>query len=678
MERAWRTCSLHAGRVLRWFGYVLVLGWIFSAHAAEDVSPDLAAASEAQSVAAYKGMSLEELMNQDVTSVSRQPEPYREAPASIQVVTHDDIVDFGAASIPEALRLADNLDVAQASSSTWHISARGFNSSVGNKLLVLVDGRSIYTPLFSGVIWNQQDYLMEDLDRIEVISGPGGTLWGENAVNGVINIVTKDAKETQGLYTEVGGGTWLQDFVGLRYGGMISSNTYFRVYGKYFDRGPEEYRDGSSAHDGWNRGQAGFRVDADAAAGNPLTVEGEGFGGFSDVMPGGEGTPKATGTTSGGHILGRWTHTFAEDSDFNLQMYYDRTDLEAPFQGLGAIPPGPLGDALDTYDLDFQDRFGLGTRQRITWGAEYRFTHDVVSQAPLVAFLPAVLDQNLFSAFLQDEIKLYRELYLTLGSKIEHNDYTGLEYEPSARLQLNLTEHQTLWGAVSRAIRAPSRYDRDLYEPNPAYSLLLVGNDTFRSEDVIAYELGYRAQLAKRVSGSIAGFFNQYDHLRTLNLRNSTTLPAIFENNLRGYTYGTEISLTYQALDWWRLHAGYDLLEEHLRTGPGGDLQGGLAETADPKHQVFLRSSMDLPGRVSLNAALRWIDTIQNNSGAVVGRVPAYAELDLRLAWQATKNVEFSIVGQNLLHEQHLESGFPDSTQEQIVRCVYGAIKFRW
>ncbi len=651
-------------------------------NADELTSPPSAATNGTDSkiLAAYKKMSLEELMNQEVTSVAKQPEPYGHAPAAIQVVTGDEIRRFGAASIPEALRLADNLDVAQITSSSWAIGARGFNAAVGNKLLVLMDGRSVYTPLFSGVIWNMQDYLLEDIDRIEVISGPGGSLWGANAVNGVINISSKSAKDTQGTYVDAGGGSWLQDFVGVRYGGTLASNVYYRVYGKYFNRGAEVYADGSSANDEWNRGQGGFRLDAEGANENHFTLQGDIFGGDNNSTPGGQGTPTAEGTSGGGNILGRWTHSIADDSDISLQLYYDRTHLAAPFQSSGPIPAGTLYEDLDTCDVELQHNFSLGTRNRIVWGVGYRFTHDEVQDAPLVAFVPNTLDQNLYDAFVQDEIKLLETVYFTIGSKLEHNDYTGYEYEPSARLQWNVTDKQMIWGAVSRAVRSPSRYDRDLLEPSPPYGTFLgTRNSHFQSETVIAYELGYRAQLGQKVSGSLNGFYNTYNNVRSINFTGGTSLPLIFENNLEGNTYGFEFSLDYQLLEWWRLHGGYDLLKEDIHVKPGQtDLFNALNETADPENQIFLRSSMDLPWRTELDVAFRWIDTLHNNNGGIPGTVPSYAEMDVRLGWHATKNLEFSIVGQNLLQDHHPEYGFPGPAQEQIVRSVYGKVAWRF
>src|SRR6185312_9047978 len=409
------------------------------------VRPAFADDSLAQTTEAYKKMSLTELMDLDVTSVAKQPEPYGQAPAAIQVITSEDIARSGASSLPEAMRLADNLEVAQKNSHDWAISARGFNTALGNKLLVLMDGRSVYTPLFSGVFWDVQDYLLQDIDRIEVISGPGGTLWGANAVNGVINITTKSAKDTQGLYVEGGGGSQLQYFGGARYGGTITSNVYYRVYGKYFQRDNEVFGDGKDAPDSWNMGRGGFRIDAEPSLQNTFTLQGDYYAGHEGVVTGGRAN------VSGGDLLGRWSHTFSESSDMSLQMYYDRTHLVDPIPAsvAGTItlaPAGTLTDDLDTFDIDFQHHLHLGDWNNIVWGLGYRFTHEVDDNAPALAFLPPTLDHNLFSAFLQDEITLRENLFLTLGTKIEHNDYTGMEVEPSARLQWNVTPKQMLWG----------------------------------------------------------------------------------------------------------------------------------------------------------------------------------------------------------------------------------------
>jgi len=582
------------------------------------------------------------------------------------------------------MRLADNLDVAQKNSHDWAISARGFNTALANKLLVLMDGRSVYTPLFSGVFWDVQDYLLQDIDRIEVISGPGGTLWGANAVNGVINITSKSAKDTQGLYVEGGGGTQLQDFGGARYGGVLTSNVYYRVYGKYFDRDNEVFGNGKDASDSWNMGQGGFRVDAEPSLENKLTLQGDYYAGHENVNTGGRAN------VSGGNLLGRWSHTFSESSDMSLQMYYDRTHLADPIPGLviGPItlaPSGILTDDLDTYDLDFQHHFVVAGRNNIVWGLGYRFTRETDQNAPALAFLPPRLDHNLFSAFLQDEITLCDNLFLTLGTKIEHNDYTGVEVEPSGRLQWNVTSNQMVWAAVSRAVRTPSRIDRDLSQPAPGGPLVLLqGNRDFESETVIAYELGYRAQPMPKLQTSVSAFYNDYDHVRSTTT-NSTLdsfnlpFPFFFQNNVAGKTYGFELSANYQLLDWWRLHGGYDLLEEDLRIKPGkSDINNALNEVADPQQQFSIRSSMDLPKNVDFDTTLRWVDELHNNNGATVGTVPSYFELEARVAWRPVKNLELSIVGQNLLHDHHPEYGFPGPAREEIVRNVYGKISWQF
>ena len=623
-----------------------------------------------------KKLSVEDLMDIEVTSVSKHPEKLSETASAIQVVTGGDIRRSGASSIPEALRLADNLQVAQKGSQGWAISARGFNTDLANKLLVLMDGRSVYTPLYSGVFWDVQDYLLEDLDRIEVISGPGGTLWGANAVNGVINIISKSAKDTQGLYMEGGGGSELRGFGGARFGGTLASNVYYRVYGKYFDRDGAVFANGNDAGDSWNMGRGGFRMDAETSLQNTFTLQGDYYSGREDVITGGETE------VAGGNVLGRWSHTFSEDSDMSLQLYYDRTHLATPKPAFFAAPAGTLVDDLDTYDLDFQHRFRLGERNHVVWGLGYRFTHDRVKNAPSVVFVPAVLDHDLFSGFVQDEIMLHEKLLLTLGTKLEHNDYTGYEVEPNGRLQWNVTPKQMFWGAISRAVRTPSRIDHDFQQPTglaaPFDNLFLPGTN-FTSETLIAYELGYRAQLISKVAASISAFYNEYDDVRSSTPTPVFGFPLVFENNLEGETYGFELSATYQPLDWWELRAGYNLLKEDIRVKSGEvDFSNGLNETADPQQQFSVRSSMDLQQNVEWDARLRWVDTLHNNNGPTPGTVPSYFELDVRLAWRPTKRIELSVVGQNLLHDHHPEYGFPSPTREEIQRSVYGKVSFRW
>jgi len=643
-----------------------------------DVAPSDGASSNI-----YKTMSLQELMDQEVTSVSKTPEPLSQAPAAIQVITNDQIRRSGATSLPEALRLADNLEVAQDNAHDWNITARGFNAENGNKLLVLVDGRAVYTPVLAGVDWDVQNVLLEDLDRIEVISGPGGTLWGANAMNGVINIVTKSAQDTQGWYVEGAGGSELRDAVAIRYGGTLAPNVYYRVYGTYFDRNGEVYTGGAPANDEWSEGRGGFRIDTAGASDDKFTLQGEYYNGAA-------GDPVLPGTTevqSGGNMVGRWTHTFSSDSDMSLQVYYDRVNSSIPEQAIALEPAGISTEDLDTADVSFQHNLQVGDRNKITWGTGYRFYHDVVDNAPGVEILPATQDLNVFNVFGQDEIKLRDDLFFTLGTKVEHNDYTHFEFEPSARLQWNITPKQMVWAAASRAVRTPSIGERSLYEPTalpPALHIpsFLDGSTGYTSEKLTAYELGYRAQIGPQVSGSISTFYNFYKDIRSTTptgTPSSLGLPIIIQNNLQGETYGIEVSADYQMLDWWRWHAGYDYLQEHIHVAPGEtDFTNALNETADPKNQVFLRSSMDLPQNLEFDTTSRWIDSLRINNGPVAATVPSYFELDARLAWHPVKNLEISVVGQNLLHDQHVEYGFPNSTQEAICRSVYGKITWHF
>jgi iron complex outermembrane recepter protein len=658
------------------------------------VQPRVSAAQVAASASTgdLKQLSLDELMNVEVTSVSREPQRLLQAPAAIQVITSEQIRRSGATTLPEALRLADNLEVAQINAHDWAISARGFNANLANKLLVLIDGRVVYTPLYGGVLWNVQDYLLEDIDRIEVISGPGGTLWGANAVNGVINIVTKSAADTQGVYASAAGGNELRNQEGARYGTQID-DTALRVYGKYTDYGDEVTSAGANAQDAWHMARGGFRMDGQASSEDRWTLQGDLYNGTEQ-----DGDNGAAGQ-SGGNVLGRWTHTAGGGNSLSLQVYYDHTFLSEPFAAsppaayYSGFPAADLTDNLDTTDLDFQDHFLWGARQSLTWGLEYRATHEADFDLSVVRFAPPVLDQVLYSGFLQDEILLATDLSLTIGSKLEHNDYTGFETEPSARIRWNMSPEQLAWAAVSRAVRTPSRYDHDLVVPSglidapPPYqfpSAYLEGNPDFRPETLIAYEVGYRAVLGPRLTGSLSTFYNQYQDLRSTTLTPITATyvfpyPVVFENNLEGDTYGAELSASYQMLDWWRLHVGYDLLREHIRVQPGAtDATGATNETADPQQQVALRSSMDLPRGIHFDAALRWVDSFYINNGptggAVVGLVPSYFGLDARLAWQLSHQLELAVTGQNLLHEYHVEYGFPSATREQIARSVFARV----
>jgi iron complex outermembrane receptor protein len=592
---------------------------------------------------ALKKLSLEQLLAIEVSSVSRRPERLSETASAIQVITGEDIRRSGATRLPEALRLATNLEVDQLDASQWAISARGFNSPLANKLLVLIDGRTVYSPLFAGVFWDAHDVLLEDIEQIEVISGPGATLWGANAVNGVINITTRSTKNTQGLVALGGGGTELHGLGGVRYGGPLGSEARFRVYGKYSDRDGTSLGTGQAVANDWSLGQGGLRLDWDASSADLITVQGDLYEDRSDL------TAIDDAVTRGGNVLGRWSHRISERSDLRAQAYVDRVHREVP---------GSYDDALNTYDVDFQHRILLGRRNDVVWGVGYRLVEDDLSSGGLL-FSTRRASLETVSAFAQDEIALRDRLRLTLGTKLEHNEYTDFEIQPSIRLAWTLTDRQTFWTAVSRAVRTPSRLDRDL---------VILPGPNFHSEKLLAYELGYRARPLERLSLSVATFYHDYDDLRTVEPAPSPGLTlGVLANGQEGESYGVELAGRYRATDRWQLQLGLTELRVDIRPKAGSaNRTFGASEAADSRHRVSLRSSLDLPWALQLDAGYRYVSRITNPNLAV----PGYSELDLRLAWVPMPKLELSVIGQNLLHERHLEFGSAAS-QQAIERGVY-------
>src|SRR5881396_2635459 len=617
--------------------------------------PDSAVSAEA-----LKKLSIEQLMNLQVTSVSKRPEPLSQTASAIQVITPEDIRRSGASSLAEALRLATNLQVAQVDSRQWAISARGFNSTTANKLLVLIDGRTVYTPLFSGVFWDVQEVPLADIDRIEVISGPGATLWGANAVNGVLNVITKDVKDTQGLLLSGGGGTEQCGFGTVRYGAVLGSRARARIYGRGFGRDATTLPNGQDAADDWHLWQGGFRMDWDAATVNRVTLQG-------DLYDGRIGQPNAGDVAvSGGNVMAKWSHTVSDESNLAGQLYYDRTHRDIP---------GTFGEDLDTYDVDLQHRARVGTRHEVVWGLGYRLINDRVVNSSALAFLPAHVARQWFSGFVQDEMTLVpNRLQVALGTKIEHNDYTGFEIQPSGRVNWRLSPSRTLWAAVSRALRTPSRIDRELFARVSPTSFL-AGGPGFHSEEELAYELGYRHQ-QRSLALSVATFYSRYHGLRSLEQVYVNPLApdtVVIGNGQDGESYGAELTADYRVTDRWRLRAGYAELRVHVWPNPGStDRSGGASESHTPDRQFFLNSSVDLRADLRFDAGLRAIDDITNQ------QVPAYAELNATLTWQPTSNLDLSLVGQNLLHRRHVEFGAPGATRREIERGVYGAVAWRF
>ncbi|MES1196078.1 MAG: TonB-dependent receptor, partial [Steroidobacter sp.] len=454
----------------------------------------------------------------------------------------------------------------------------------------------------------------------------------------------------------------------------IGSNADFRVYAKYSDYDNTVLTDGSDADDAWHMGQGGFRVHVSLPS-DRVTWQGDVYGNSNE-------TAQGRGRMSGVNTLGRWTHTLQNGSETRLQVYYDHTHLDDPFapyviNNIVLAPAGVLQDALDTYDVDFQHHANLLQRHQIVWGLGYRHTHDVVNNIAAAAFYPPQLDQNLYSGFVQDEVSLNKKVSVTIGTKLEHNDYTGFELEPSVHLQWNIDPQNMMWSAVSRAVRSPSRIDRDLSQP-AAGIVVLKGSSDFVSETVVAYEAGYRAQAGSRLMTSLATYYNDYQHVRSTSITTATLIPFYFANNLKGYTYGAEISGTYQAAEWWRVRFGYNYLSEHLRVAPDQfDLSNAQNETADPEHQAMLNSMFDLPHQLQLDATLRWVDKLVINNGPVLGTVPDYFEMDLRMGWHVTNTLDFSLTGHNLLHAHHPEYGFPGPARIEATRGVIGKLVWR-
>lgn len=613
-----------------------------------------------------QNLSLEELMNIQVTSVSKRPEKLTEVASAIQVITAEDIRRSGVTTLPEALRLAQNLQVAKVNGSQWAISARGFNNVIASKLLVLIDGRAVYTPMYSGVYWDIQNVMLEDVDRIEVISGPGGALWGANAVNGVINIITKGSKQTQGLFVEAGSGNLKPWLANVRYGGKIGNTFHYRIYGTAFKEGSTILAkspkvDSTDAGDEWSIGQAGFRMDWQPGEKNNVTLQSDFYDGFPNPGGGKSGAVVAMG----GNMLARWTHTISERSDFCIQAYYDNTwrDFRNGFT-----------EKLQTYDLDAQYRFQLGSRQEVIWGGNLRLMDHITTSLPFFYFDPEQKQLHIYSTFIQDKITLIKEkLHFTLGCKFEHNAYTGMEYSPSARLAWTLKKTNTIWGSVSRAVRTPSRLEEDFHLLLFANFPIIEGTPLFKSETVVAYELGWRMHPIEKLSVAISTFYNDYDHLRSAEPgKILLTYPITIGNGVEGHAYGVELSASMQLLKWWSLKGGYTFLEKKLVIKPDSkDLNKGTNESDDPNNQFLIQSMFNLPKGIEAGFVFRYVDVLTNRY------VPSYMSLDVQLGWKITKWLQLSVVGQNLLDEDHPEFIPSSPSPRLIARSFYGKITFR-
>jgi iron complex outermembrane receptor protein len=595
-------------------------------------------------------------MTAEVTSMSRTSEPIGRTPAAVYVVTNEMIRRCGARNIPEVLRTVPGVDVARINASTWAISIRGFNARFANKLLVQIDGVAIYTPLNSGVFWDREPVMLEDVERIEVIRGPGGTLWGNNAVNGIINIITKSSKDTKGVYVDGGGGNEHRQFGDVRVGGQSGDVTY-RVWGSTMNDNCGYVAPPYIPYDYYQYGQGGFRTDWTPSLQDTITLQGDFVNGTDNtwgiLRPAGVPPPipnivpppqsPIPGDFQKTTFLTRWTHKIDEDTDWAARCYYYN-------------PYGGQESAMNTtnanFDIDFQYHVKRG-RHDIVCGCGY-LNED---EAFMLNFLPVARQmdsEQIPSYFLQDTITLVDDrLFATVGSKFDNNSVTHFEYQPTAKLAWTPNEKTSLWAAITRAVRTPSLLERYL------------GNDV-QSEDLLAYELGCRRQASEKLFWELATFFNRYD-----NLLGSTRPPYLpYENVGTGETYGFEYNATYDVNPHWHLTGSYTFLIEYIEYP--ADYLPATATGSTPRNQFYIQSGWDLGDNVSLDVMFRYVDSL------LIG-VESYFASDVRLAWRPRKNLEFSVVGQNLLAGRHYEFAYSQTAYPtEVVPGVYGMVSWRY
>lgn len=655
-----------------------------------------ASATSQEASADLTHLSIEELMTLEVTSAAKQTQKLADAAAAVFVITQDDIRRSGATSIPEVLRLAPGVQVARVDANKWAITIRGFNGRYANKLLVLVDGRSIYTPIFAGVYWEIQDLLMEDIERIEVVRGPGASLWGANAVNGVINILTKRAADTKGLISATVGNQE-QATVGIRVSGQLSDKADYRLYGKYLQQAGLIDSQGKEAEDDWREGGGGFLLDWTPANPDSITVQGGVFDAtlhqnlsVPDVTPPYLRAERDTARMSGRYLQGRWEHTLSESSRWSLQLYYQNLQRQETMVDFD----------IDIFDLDFQHLFNPNEGHSLIWGMGYRHYQDNYQQTALGWMTPTQLDYDLLSVFVQDQISVIpQKLELTLGGRLEHNDFSGWEFQPNGRLLWKPHPQHRLWASVSRAVRSPSRGDDGVtldlvgLPPQPLFNLpatvVFQGNSNFVSEKVTAYEVGYRTWPTERFSFDVTAFYNDYDDLRAIAPQYDKAIvenghlrvPGLFVNASQGETHGFEVAANWQLLDRWRLQLAYSYLQVNLNNKPGfPNLFTVVRDGSHPRHQVSLLSSFDIRPDLEFDLWLRHASDIPDlavGSPTLTAAVADYFSVNARLGWRPRPDLELSLAGANLLgpsHGEFIQETYP--VPERLERSVYGQIKW--
>ena len=618
----------------------------------------LSSPAEGQTLESLREMSIEDLAQINVSSVSKTDQPLGDAAAAVYVIRREDIIRSGAVTLPEMLRLAPNLQVYQISPAQWVVTARGLSGNpeaqnFANKLLVLVDGRTVYTPLFSGVYWDLPDVLPDNVDRIEVISGPGATLWGANAVNGVINVVTRSSSEVGGLYADLRAGPDRQA-AGLRYGGTAGDSIAYQIHARGL-REDEAFRpSGEDAENGWKRLRGGFRLDWTPSAADSVTLQGEVFDGRLDRA----GT--AFEEIGGRNLNLRWMRHLPDAGELQAQFFYDRIER--------ASRPNGLEFHVDTYDADFQHSFALAERHQLVWGGGARIASYDIGGTPALYVEPASRDLFIANAFVQDSFAATPELTLTAGLKVEHLPYAGVSLHPEVRVAWKPSPTALIWGSVARAVRSPTPFDTEVEERTASFSLS--GNPDFRTEKLTAAELGVRLQPLPAISFSTTLFYHRYDDLRTIERVSGPGEVALgWDNGLKGSTYGIEAWADWRVTRWWTLAGGATVLERDFRFQQGASSLFGTAQLGgDPPYTAVLRSSMNLRQDLFLDLNFRAVGALPEPS------VPAYQELGGRLAWQATRQIALSLSGTNLLDDRHQE--YPGGSL--IPRRVLGGVELRF
>jgi iron complex outermembrane receptor protein len=619
----------------------------------------VAAAQEPVSAEDFSALDIDELARIRITSVSRRPELVARAAAAVTVISREDLRRSGASTLPDMLRAVPGLHVARVGSRDWAVTARGFNSQLSNKVLVLVDGRTVYSPIFGGVFWDALAVPLDEVDRIEVIRGPGATLWGSNALNGVINIITRPAAESDGGRIAVATGTRTPIRGSARFGNSFGDGAAYRVYAGGRVRDPAMLEDGTDAIDDWRLGQAGFRLDGKPGV-RRWTVQGDIYNGIGDtelLLP--IASPPYTSRqidqldVRGGNLLGRWTQSLGEASDLAAQVTYDYA-YRRHEQLFGTLRSSVL-------DFDFQHRLPGPGRTDVLWGVGYRLKADEVTGAAPISFSPPRRSTHLASAFLQGELPIGRRLALTAGSKVDHNSFTGIELQPNVRLLWLPGSRHSLWAAVSRAVRTPTRVEADAIAiaavPDDPVERQIFGNDETEAEALIAYEAGYRTEPGRGVSLDLSVFYNDYDQLRTIEpgapdaSGPRVVVPLSYGNSATGRSWGAEVSALLRPLPGWRLRLSYSQLQTRFEVAADAP-PGTVADAArgfDPKHMAGIHSSMDLPGNFELDVVGRYVGALEG-AGVV-----DYATARIRLGWRWQRRVELSIAGQDLFAPRHRE-----------------------